>query len=124
MSTNLKIISDLRNFIALSAQDGALKKLFTGSPKDFSRKRKLHFERIVCMLLNFFKKSYSIEISEFFTWLGCEDLKASKSAFSQQRLKINSYFFSCLNVVLADSFYTHYKDEIKRWNGFRVIAVD
>jgi hypothetical protein len=124
MSANLKIISDLRNFIALSSQNGELKQLFINSPKDFSRKRKLHFELVVCMLLNFFKRSYDIEISDFFNHIGFEELKASKSAFSQQRLKINSFFFSCLNAILIDSFYAHYKDEVKRWNGLRLIAVD
>jgi hypothetical protein len=123
MSANLKIISDLRNFIALSSGDSALKKIFTTSPKNFTRKRKLHFETVVCMLLNFFKKSYELEICEFFSWTGA-DLKASKSAFSQQRLKINSFFFNCLNAMLVDSFYMHYKAEIKRWNGLRVIAID
>jgi hypothetical protein len=124
MSANLEIISDLRNFIALSSQNSELKKIFTNSAKDFTRKRKLHFELVVCMLLNFFKRSYDIEISDFFNHIGSEELKASKSAFSQQRLKINSFFFSCLNTILVDSFYTHYKDEVKRWNGFRLIAVD
>jgi hypothetical protein len=124
MSANLKIISDLREFITLSSQEGNLRQIFTTSPKDFSRKRKLHFERVVCMLLNFFKKSYSIEIAEFFNWIGADELTTSKSAFCQQRLKINCFFFNCLNMVLADSFYRHYQNEVKRWNGFRVIAVD
>lgn len=124
MSTNLKIISDLRDFIVLSSQESGLKSLFTSSPGDFSRKRKLHFELVVCMLLNFFKKSYDIEIADFFNWIGSDGLTASKSAFSQQRLKINSFFFNCLNTILADSFYTHYKDEVRRWNGLRVIAID
>jgi len=124
MSANLKIISDLRNFIALSSQESELKKVFTTSPKDFTRKRKLHFETVVCMLLNFFKKSYELEISEFFSWIDADGLKASKSAFSQQRLKINSFFFNCLNAILVGSFYTHYKNEIRRWNGLRVIAID
>jgi len=34
MSANLKIISDLRNFIALSSQESELKNLFTTSPKE------------------------------------------------------------------------------------------
>lgn len=124
MSANLKIISDLRNFIALSSQESELKKIFTTSSKDFTRKRKLHFETVVCLLLNFFKKSYELEICEFFSWIGADGLKASKSAFSQQRLKINSFFFNCLNTILVDSFYMHYRDQVKRWNGLRVIAID
>lgn len=107
-----------------SSQESGLKNLFTTSPQDFSRKRKLHFERIVCILLNFFKKSYDIEISEFFSQLGAQELSVSKSAFSQQRLKISSCFFNCLNLLLAESFYAHYQDDVKRWNGLRVIAVD
>jgi hypothetical protein len=124
MSANLKIISDLRNFIALSSHNSELRQLFTNSSKAFSRRRKLHFELVVGMLLNFFKRSYDIEISAFFDHIGSQELKVSKSAFSQQRSKINSFFFSCLNSVLVESFYTHHKDAIKRWNGFRVIAVD
>ena len=124
MSANLEIISDLRNFIALSSRESELKRIFTTSPKDFSRKRKLHFETVVCMLLNFFKKSYELEICEFFSWIGAEGVKVSKSAFSQQRSKINNLFFNCLNAILVDSFYTHYKAKLKRWNGLRVVAID
>lgn len=124
MSANLKIISDLRNFIALSSQNSELRQLFTNSSKAFTRRRKLHFELVVCMLLNFFKRSYDVEISAFFEHIGSQDFKATKSAFSQQRSKINSFFFSCLNTILVDSFYSHYGDDVKRWNEFRVIAVD
>ncbi len=124
MSANLKIISDLRNFITLSSENSYLKKAFLTSPKAFTRKRKLHFELVVCILLNFFKKSYAVEISEFFSQIGMEDLNVSKSAFSQQRIKINSFFFNCLNTILVESFYTHYQDDVKRWNELRLIAID
>jgi|ERR1700761_1758990 len=124
MSANLKIISDLRNFIALSCTDSNLKELFTNTEKAFTRKRKLHFERIVCILLNLFKKSYDIELSEFFSCLGDEPLLVSKSAFCQQRTKISSLFFNYLSLFLADRFYAHYDQEVKKWNGLRVIAVD
>ncbi|SEO30564.1 hypothetical protein SAMN05192574_112133, partial [Mucilaginibacter gossypiicola] len=87
MSANLKIISDLRNFIALSSQNSELRQLFTNSCNAFSRRRKLHFELVVCMLLNFFKRSYDIELSAFFDHMGFQELKATKSAFSQQRSK-------------------------------------
>ncbi|MDB5119295.1 MAG: Transposase protein [Sphingobacteriales bacterium] len=124
MSANLKIISDLKNFIALSQSDSELKNLFTTSAKHFTRKRKLHFEQVVLILLNFFKKSYDIEIAQFYDLIGTGECSVSKSAFSQQRLKIHSLFFKCLNMVLVDSFYIHYQDALKRWNGFRIIAVD
>jgi hypothetical protein len=66
MNANLEIISDLKNFITLSATQPDLKELFTVSKSDFSRNRKLGFERLVLMLINFFRKSYSIEIADFY----------------------------------------------------------
>ena len=124
MSANLEIISDLKNFISLSQSDPELKQLFTSSITDFTRKRKLQFDQVVFMLINFFKRSYDIEIAEFYHLIRAEELAVSKSAFSQQRIKINSWFFKCLNTILADSFYTHYGDAVKRWKGFKIIAVD
>ncbi|RKR84099.1 DDE family transposase [Mucilaginibacter gracilis] len=124
MSVNIKIINDLKNFITESATQTELRELFTHSKTDFSRDRKLGFERLVLLLINFFRKSYSVEIAEFYNWLDIDDLIVSKSAFCQQRMKIKDLFFACLNEVLVQSFYEHYRQDIKRWNGMRVIAVD
>jgi len=123
MNANLEIISDLKNFIRLSAQDD-LKELFTVSKNDFSRNRKLGFERLVLMLINFFRKSYSLEIADFYSLINCEETKVTKSAFCQQRMKIKDLFFACLNEILIESFYRHYGENVKRWKGFRLIAID
>ncbi len=48
----------------------------------------------------------------------------TKSAFCQQRMKIKDLFFACLNEMLVDSFYRHYGENVRRWNGYRLIAVD
>ncbi|RKR80252.1 hypothetical protein BDD43_0348 [Mucilaginibacter gracilis] len=124
MNANSEIISDLKNFIRLSATEPDLKELFTVSKNDFSRNRKLGFERLVLMLINFFRKSYSIEIAEFYRLINSEESKVTKSAFCQQRMKIKDLFFACLNEILVESFYRNYADHIKRWNGFRLIAID
>lgn len=124
MNANLKIISDLKNFIKLSATQPDLKELFTVSKNDFSRNRKLGFERLVLMLINFFRKSYSIEIADFYNLINGEETKVTKSAFCQQRMKIKDLFFACLNEILVESFYEHYAEQVKRWNGFRLIAID
>jgi hypothetical protein len=39
-------------------------------------------------------------------------------------MKIKDLFFACLNEILVESFYRHYSQNIKRWNGFRLIAID
>jgi hypothetical protein len=124
MSANLKIISDLKNFITQTATEPSLRNLFVSSPKAFSRNRKLGFERLVYLLLNFLKKSYSIEISGFYDQLNILEQQVSKSAFCQQRMKINALFFACLNEVLIRSFYKHDEKSVRRWKGMRLIAVD
>lgn len=123
MSTNLKIIFDLKNFISQTSVDSKLRHLFVLSPSDFIRNRKLGFERLVYLLLNFMKKSYSIEIAAFYDQIDAIDMKVTKSAFCQQRMKIKALFFAGLNEVLVKSFYQHY-DKAIRWKGFRIIAID
>jgi hypothetical protein len=124
MNTNLKIISDLKNFIVQTSTDCKLRQMFVSSPSDFIRNRKLGFERLVYLLLNFMKKSYSIEIVDFYSRIDAMDMKVTKSAFCQQRMKIKALFFAGLNEVLVKSFYNHYNEAVKRWNGFRLIAID
>jgi hypothetical protein len=124
MSVNLKIILDLKTFILESSTNDGLRKLFTSSPTDFTRNRKLGFEPLVYLLINFMRKSYNLEIATFYEHINSLETKVSKSAFCQQRMKINALFFACLNEVLVHSFYEHYGETIKRWKGFRLIAVD
>lgn len=124
MSVNLKIISDLKNFITQSGIDPGLRELFVSSETAFIRNRKLGFERLVYLLLNFLKRSYSIEIAAFYDQIDAPEMQVSKSAFCQQRMKIKELFFACLNEVLVRSFYDHYGKAVKRWKGLRLIAVD
>lgn len=124
MDANIKIITDLKNFIGGCSSDAELRSLFTTSKTDFTRERKLGFERLVLLLLNFFRKSYSIEIAGFYTQIAPGDVAVSKSAFCQQRMKIKGLFFACLNHILVQSFYQHYDKELRRWHNMRLIAVD
>ena len=61
----------------------------------------------------FFQSYNSKEISEQF---------ASQSAFSQARLKIKPDAFAELDDYCIEHFYSNY--HIKKWNGFRLIAID
>lgn len=124
MDVNLKIISDVKKFISAAISDSRLKEQFIATSSDFTRNRKLCFERLVGILLNFLKKSYSIEIAGFYDHIEAVEEVVSKSAFCQQRMKIKPLFFACLNEVLVKSYYRHYADKVKRWKGHRLIAVD
>jgi len=48
----------------------------------------------------------------------------TKSAFVQYRRKIDPKVFTRLSTLLVGEFYTDNETAIKRWNGFRVLAVD
>ena len=98
-------------------------RFFINGEKSFTKKRKLTFERTVLLILNMLKRSLSIEINEFFETLAI-DTSCSKSAFVQQRLKLQHNFFIWWNVVLVESFYRHHNEKIKRWQGYRIMAVD
>jgi hypothetical protein len=124
MDANIQIITDLKNFIGRCSSEADLRDLFTFSSTDFTRQRKLGFERLVLLLLNFFRKSYAVELAEFYNWISPEETVISKSGFCQQRMKVKGLFFECLNELLVRSFYRHYGDQIKRWQGMRLIAVD
>ena len=105
------------------ARDESLLNNFRKSPEDFTRNRKLPFERLVLLIVKLCKKTLSIEIENFFRELGDPDI-CSVSAFSQQRIKLKSSFFCLWNKVLCNSYYHYGVNEIKRWKGFRVIAAD
>ena len=119
LDANIKIIEDLKSFLVKCKEE----RLFTIDEKAFTKDRKLTYDRTVAIILNMLKRSLSVEINEFFEILAV-GLDCTKSAFVQQRLKLKHEFFIWWNVVLAENFYHHYKDKIKRWQGFRVMAVD
>jgi len=119
----IKIISELKSFVSLTLQNGELLDRFRQSPKDFTRKRKLSFERLVLLIVKLCKKTLSIEIERFFEELGDTDV-CSVSAFSQQRAKLKSSFFCLWNRLLCDSYYHYGVESIKRWRGFRIIGAD
>jgi hypothetical protein len=120
----IKIISELKSFVSLIAQNDHLLDNFRKSSKDFTRNRKLPFERLVLLVVKLCKKTLSIELEKFFEELGDRNT-CSVSAFTQQRIKLKASFFYWWNKVLLSSYY-HYAglDDIKRWKGYRVVAAD
>ncbi|GHT26820.1 hypothetical protein AGMMS4957_22230 [Bacteroidia bacterium] len=93
------------------------------SPEDFTRNRDLPFSTVVLMILNLMKRSLSIEIHSFFSYLG-HLTSVTKAAFCMQRAKLQPEFFAAWNKVLVDSFYKNYGENAKRWHGFILMAID
>lgn len=121
---NVKIIEGLCSFLELISKDGSIRELFTNQKSDFSRNRKLPFEKIVALILNFPKRSISIELREFFNFIEEPQNCCSKGAFSLQRVKLRADFFQLWNQLQVELYYLHYGNKIKRWKGFRLMAID
>ena len=98
LDANLRIISDLKEFISYVSKDRSFLNLFCVSEKDFSRNRKLPFDKLILFISKLCKKTLSIEIENFFEELGCA-ISCSVSAFSQQRLKLNPLFFYLIPTI-------------------------
>jgi hypothetical protein len=124
VKANLRIIEELKSFLDTVCSEKELRDIFVNHPTDFSRQRKLTFQRIVGMLINLPKRSLSIELQEFFDTLDMSSQSVTKGAFSLQRSKLLPYFLEVWNTLLVDCFYYYYGDKIKRWQGFRLQAVD
>ncbi|MRX78991.1 hypothetical protein GJU39_23305, partial [Pedobacter petrophilus] len=97
--------------------------------QDFTRNRKQPFTASLLLMINFLRKSLTIEIDGFLSYLKGHfhliKLQGfTSSAFIQNRKKINPKVFQHLSAVITENFYTSENDGLKLWNGFRVLAVD
>ena len=90
--------------------------------KDFTRKRKLPFISLILFMTNIIKQTVQKELTKFIKMFGDKSLNITKSAFSQSRMKLKPEAFIELNNRLVDEFYTD--NIIKKWNGFRLCAID
>lgn len=124
VNTNVKIIEALKSFLSIVTDVPEIRELFTNKPSDFTRDRKLPLNKIIGMLINLPKRSLSIELQSFFESLEQDDISCTKGAFSLQRSKLKPIFFKVWNDLLVKSFYNFYDNNVKRWEGFRLLAVD
>lgn len=124
VNANVEIIKVLQSFLKIVVEFPEVRTLFTTKSSDFSRTRKLPLEKIAGMLINLPKRSLSIELNSFFECLDESDFGCTKGAFSLQRTKLKPLFFKIWNDFLIESFYFFYGKAVKRWEGFRLLAVD
>lgn len=124
VESNIKIIEELKEVLNIINTDLEIKKKFTESETDFTRDRKLTFNRTVFLIINMLKRSLAIEVQEFFEKGIDSPINCTKVALTIQRKKIKSSFFEVLNKQFTNSFYHFYGENVKKWKGFLVIAID
>lgn len=120
---NLEIIKRLKEFLLQVKEDPSLRHHFT-SVEAFTKNRKLPLERMVYLIISLLKRSLSVELEDFFQSYYPAHSCASKAALSKQRQKLDYSFFTLWNSVLVKSFYEYYQHDVKRWKGFRLMAID
>jgi hypothetical protein len=123
LEANLKIIEELKLFVSLIKEQPEALSVLSTVKNAFIRTRKLPFERLVFLIAKLCKKTLSIEIDDFFEEISVAS-PCSVSAFVQGRMKLSPIFFLLWNQLLGHCFYHYYKDQVKRWRGYRLIAGD
>ena len=118
--SNIRIIEKLKSFLKKASTN---KLRYCTKPTDFTRNRKLTFERVVGMLINIPRKGLSLELNELFDRLNLGACYCTKSAFSQARYKLKHCFFKDWNQHLALQFYKE-ESRVKRWKDFILLGVD
>ena len=90
-------------------------------PQDFTRNRKMPFNRLVLFMLNMVKNSTQTCLDRFFDLIGLEDVHMTQQSFSEARQKIRWEAFQYLFKSIVDEIYTDYTST---WHGYRVMAID
>jgi hypothetical protein len=91
--------------------------------RDFTRNRKMGFKRLIYFLLSMIKESSQNALERYFAKNG-EDIFMTQQAFSLARQKLKWEALRELFDLTVNGHYENYADEIKRWNGLRIYAVD
>jgi hypothetical protein len=123
LESKVKIIDELHQYLNLVMNEQEILEKFTFSPGDLTRKRKLPLNILALFISKLCKKTLSVELENFFQEMGLEQ-SCTVSAFTQQRKKLQATFFQSWNDLLVLSYSYHCSNEIKRWNGYRMVAVD
>jgi len=120
---NVKILSELKNFIAIVSSNRELLSKFCSSEKDFSLSRKLPFDKLAFFIIRLCKKTLSVELERYFEELN-KPMPCSVSAYTQQIFELHFSFFYWWNAVLCRSYCFYNSNQVKRWNQYRPIASD
>lgn len=105
-------------------QSKELKEKWRKSITDFTRKRKMDFEKLIHYILNKKGLSTNMEINNFFNKIN-EDTDMSVQALLDQRLKLKPEVFIELNEDYLKGFYSEYREtDVKNYKGYILKAID
>lgn len=110
--------------IRSKVQSTELKEKWRKSITDFTRKRKMDFEKLIHYILNKKGLSTNMEINNFFNKID-EDTDMSAQSLLDQRLKLIPEVFVELNEDYLKGFYSEYRDtDVKNYKGYILKAID
>src|SRR4051812_24088986 len=95
--------------------------------KNFTRQRQLTFARLCVLIVQKTVRSLHAHLSDFFAQLlGPAPRPVGASAFTQARAKLKHTAFIELNekAVLANVYTRANAPLLRRWRGFRLMAID
>lgn len=103
---------------------GHLRETFRVRPEDFTRQRKMPFEKVLLFMMNLRKRSMQVELTKFMRSFSDGIRDVTKSAFNQNRKKVRPEVFSKLLEVITLEYYSDNEARVKRWKGMRLLATD
>lgn len=116
------IIETLRARLA----DGRFWARHRTTPRAFTRRRKLPFDRVVLLVLQKTLKSLQLHLHEFFERLagGAAEQAASPGAWTQARAKLRHSAFIEINEAAVLAPLEAVPEALARWQGHRLLALD
>ena len=111
------------NIVKESISDLEFSQLHKMHKKDFTRKRYLNFENTFLLILSTFSSSLRDLVSRMCDSALNIPVGITSSAICQAKQKVSFSAFVDINSRLVDFFYTNSLN-IKKWKGFRLVAVD
>jgi DDE family transposase len=117
---NAKILDKLNECLL----SGSLKETFRVGPQDFTRRRKMPFEKVVLFTMNLSRRSLQIDLTRFIRSFADGIREVTGSAFNQNRKKLRPEVFRKLLEVTTQEFYSDNEERVKQWRGMRLLATD
>ncbi len=117
---NARILAEL-NECSVSR---SLKETFRVRPEDFTRQRKMPFEKVALFTMSLTRRSIQIDLTKFIRAFADGIRDVTNSAFNQGRKKLRPEVFRKLLEVTTGEFYSDNEARVKLWRGMRLLATD
>ena len=89
--------------------------------QDFTRKRKLPFDKLILFMINLIRSSIKCCLDKFFETMGETEKHMAQQSFSEARQKIR---WEAFEFLFNDTVEAIYEGGYEKWHGYRVHAID